>query len=114
MRSYCLSTKMRFALLLAYYLVLSPSCASLHIGRRSPSIPLCPPPDRSPPSTSYPCIGCLHVGLYTCRLYCIVSCQFPRSLPLLHFPSELQSMACTARLSPSILVTCPIQRSLQI
>src|SRR6218665_3051137 len=38
------------------YLVLSPSCASLHIGRRSPSIPLCPLPDRLSLSTSYPCL----------------------------------------------------------
>src|SRR6218665_4149646 len=38
----------------------------------------------------------------------IVSCQFFRGLPLLRFPSRLQSMAC----SPSILATCPIQHSL--
>src|SRR6218665_1272446 len=30
----------------------------------------------------------------------------------LRFPSGLQSMACTARLCPSILAMCPIQRSL--
>src|SRR6218665_1811558 len=41
----------------------------------------------------------------------IVSCQFFLGLPLLRFPSGLQSMACTARLSPSILATCPIQSS---
>src|SRR6218665_3465475 len=44
----------------------------------------------------------------------IVSCQHFRSLPLLRFPSGLQSMACTTRLSPSILATCPIQHSLLI
>src|SRR6218665_1768013 len=35
------------------YLVLSPSCASLHIGQHSPSIPLFPPPARSPLSTVF-------------------------------------------------------------
>src|SRR6218665_3177428 len=42
----------------------------------------------------------------------ILSCQFFRGLPLLRFPSGLQSMACIARLSPSILTTYPFQRSL--
>src|SRR6218665_278775 len=43
----------------------------------------------------------------------VVSCQFFRGLPLLRFPSGLRSMACTARLCPSILASCPIQRSLK-
>src|SRR6218665_889853 len=42
----------------------------------------------------------------------IVSCQLFHGQPLLRFASELQSLACTARLSPFILTTCPIQRSL--
>ena len=41
--------------------LLSPSSALLHIGWGNPSIPLCPPQDRLPHYTSYPCIGCLRV-----------------------------------------------------
>src|SRR6218665_988571 len=72
------------------------------IGRRSPSIPL----------SSARLIALLH-GILMHRMSSrIVSSRFFRGLPLLRFPSGLQSMAYTARLSPSNLASCPIQRSL--
>ena len=49
------------------YLVLSPSSALLHIGRRSPSIPLCPLQDRLPHSTSLYCIV-LYLSIYIAPL----------------------------------------------
>src|SRR6218665_1586121 len=60
------------------HVVPSPSFASVHIGRRSPSIYICPPPDRSPTSMSYSCIGCRHVQF---PISSFAACLFHASPP---------------------------------
>jgi len=84
------------------YLVLPVPCISAHRATQSPH----------PSLSSARLIASLHF-IFTHRMSSRrVSCQFFRGLPHLRFPSGLLSMACTARLSPFILTTCPIQHTL--